>query len=185
MVTVMKRFLIAIAFAILSLPLAAQDTPPADDIEFMGLSMKNETASDFELRLMNKGFKMLTDNRDSVRLFEGLLDGDTVLVHIQVNPYSIYYADALYFACQARLITIIYAPGDSLKALDWYNRYKAAFDKKYASYQSASEGDATAYMNPRGYIGLTVVGEKHDIASITYGYYHKKPEPDRLGLKDL
>lgn len=69
MVTVMKHFLIAIAFAILSLPLAAQDTPPVDDIEFMGLSMKEADASDFELRLMNKGFKMLTDNRDSVRLF--------------------------------------------------------------------------------------------------------------------
>lgn len=182
----MKRHLLITMLLMLSAGgLSAQDTPPADDIEFMGLSMKEADASDFELRLMNKGFKMLTDSRDSVRVFEGLLDGDTVLVHIQVNPYSIYYADALYFACQARLITIIYAPGDSLKALDWYNRYKAAFDKKYASYQSASEGDATAYMNPRGYIGSTVVGEKHDIASITYGYYHKKPEPDRLGLEDL
>ena len=181
----MKHVLIAIASAILSLPLAAQDTPPADDIEFMGLSMKEADASDFELQLMNKGFKMLTDGRDSVRLFEGLLDGDTVLVQIRVNPYSIYYADALYFLCQARQINIMYTPGDSLKARNWFDRYKAAFDKKYASYQSASEGDATAYMNPRGYIGLTVVGEKHDIAGITYMFNHKKPEPDRLGLEDL
>lgn len=184
----MKRHLLITMLLLLSAGgLSAQDTPPADDIEFMGLSMKEADASDFELRLMNKGFKMLTDGRDSVRLFEGLLDGDTVLVQIRVNPYSIYYADALYFACQARVIAILYAPGDSLKALDWYNRYKAAFDKKYASYQSASEGDAIVYMNPRrsGHIGLIVGGEEHNIATIMYEYYHKKPEPERLGLEDL
>lgn len=184
----MKRHLLITMLLLLSAGgLSAQDTPPADDIEFMGLSMKETAVTDLEYRLMNKGFKMLTDNRDSVRFFEGLLDGDTVAVRILVNPYSIYYADALYFICEARQIDIVYIPDDSLKARNWHDRYRAAFDKKYASYRKEEcMEDTIGYANPagNGVVGLIYDGTV-PIATITYMFNHEKPEPDRLGLEDL